>query len=125
MEGSGVNPLGVGIIALALVYLTAAPGVLQGFWDTYVSSPLRSLSGEDMLQEDVIVGRKLAVGGFGTVYMGTSARTIPGLVRKGQARPFACLPMFNEHFGTHFSYRLHSRWHTIHMAPACHFQRAL
>ena len=41
MEQRGVSPQGVAIVAFVLAYLTATPGVLAGFWDTYVAAPLQ------------------------------------------------------------------------------------
>jgi hypothetical protein len=84
MEDDGISPA-VGLIgALVLSYITATPGPLQATWDIYVVAPFRNLTQPTLSKKDVIVGRKLAQGGFGTVFLGTAGATIPGKIRKGQ-----------------------------------------
>ncbi|KAL6758073.1 kinase-like domain-containing protein [Haematococcus lacustris] len=48
-------------------YLFAPPGVLPGAFDTYVLARQR---GRVYTKDDIILGRKLATGGFGTVFRG-------------------------------------------------------
>jgi len=84
MEEDGISPLVVIIVLLVLAYMTATPGPLQGALDTYIVAPLKQFSEPTLKPENVQVGRKLAQGGFGTVYLGTSGATIPGKIRKGE-----------------------------------------
>lgn len=86
MEEDGINPLFWGLVAVALVYLTASPGVLQGFWDAYFQAPFMARSGGKVSRSDVKIGAKLAEGGFGTVYLGEAVNTVPGKVRRGDVR---------------------------------------
>ena len=90
MEASKISPWVWVLLVAAGAYLTATPGVLQGFFDTYVVAPLQRLTQPTLRKKDVRLGEKLAQGGFGTVYMGTSATTIPGKVNAGQACPRPC-----------------------------------
>lgn len=84
MEEDGISPLVVVIVLLVLAYTTATPGPLQGAVDTYIVAPLKQLTNQTLQPEDVQVGRKLAQGGFGTVYLGTAGATVPGKIRKGE-----------------------------------------
>lgn len=84
MEDDGINPAVWFISAVVLAFLTATPGPLQATWDMYIVAPFRNLRTQQLRKKDVEVGRKLAQGGFGTVYMGKSGATIPGKIRKGQ-----------------------------------------
>jgi hypothetical protein len=86
MEDDGVSPIVGVLLALSLTYLTATPGVLQGFWDTYIVAPLRRVTEAKLQRSDVKIGAKIAEGGFGTVYLGEATTTVPGKVRKGDVR---------------------------------------
>lgn len=70
MEQRVLSPQGLLLLAATLSYLFSKPGVLQGMVDTYVSAPLQRFQTPAYCLDDVKVGKKLAVGGFGTVYMG-------------------------------------------------------
>jgi len=71
MEEREVAPLGVAIVAGLLYYMFAAPGALAGLWDLYVINPLqRAFALKVYTKDDIILGRKLAAGGFGVVYKG-------------------------------------------------------
>ena len=70
MEQRVTSPQGILLIASACTYLLSKPGVLQGMIDTYVAAPLQRINTPSYSLEDVKVGRKLAMGGFGTVYTG-------------------------------------------------------
>jgi serine/threonine protein kinase len=70
MEQRVLSPQGLLLIAGSLSYLFSKPGVLQGMIDTYVAAPLQRLRTPSCTLKDVKVGRKLASGGFGTVYTG-------------------------------------------------------
>jgi serine/threonine protein kinase len=70
MEQRVLSPQGLLLLAATFSYLFSKPGVLQGMVDTYVSAPLQRLQTPAYCLDDVKVGKKLAVGGFGTVYTG-------------------------------------------------------
>jgi len=77
------------LLGLLGLYLCAPPGVLPGFFDYYILSKMRSrdsVYGKD----DLVLGRKLAIGGFGTVYKGIlksiSGKEIPVVIK--QAKEF-------------------------------------
>ena len=55
-------------LGIALLYLTATPGVLQGAVDTYLLAPAQRKAQVPLTIEDFRVGRKIATGGFGEVY---------------------------------------------------------
>jgi hypothetical protein len=87
MEEDGISPLLWVFLAGFMAYMTATPGPLQGAIDYYISAPFLRLTQPSLQPNDVQVGRKLAQGGFGTVYLGTSLASIPGKIRKGQVSP--------------------------------------
>ncbi|PRW20521.1 Serine threonine- kinase chloroplastic [Chlorella sorokiniana] len=68
MEERGVNPQGLLLLAAAAWYMAQKPGVLAGAIDTYIKAPLQRRSAKVYAKEDFEMGRKLASGGFGTVY---------------------------------------------------------
>lgn len=35
------DPRGLALLAVGVLYLLATPGVLPGFWDTYISAPFQ------------------------------------------------------------------------------------
>ena len=70
MEQRVTSPQGLALIAGVLSYLFSKPGVLQGMIDTYVAAPLQRINTPSYTLDDVKVGRKLAMGGFGTVFTG-------------------------------------------------------
>ncbi|KAK9816689.1 hypothetical protein WJX72_003731 [[Myrmecia] bisecta] len=71
MEQKGLNPQGLALLALAIAYLTATPGVLMGAIDYYILDKIQRLTNVKVYtKDDIKLGRKLAVGGFGTVYRG-------------------------------------------------------
>jgi hypothetical protein len=84
MEDDGVNPAVWFLSAAVLAFITATPGPLQALWDMYIVAPFRNLTTASLRKKDVEIGRKIAQGGFGTVYLGKSGATIPGIIRKGQ-----------------------------------------
>lgn len=111
MEANTVNPWVWVLLAAAGAYLTVAPGVLQGFVDAYVIAPLQRLTQPSLRKKDVRLGEKLAQGGFGTVYLGTSATTIPGKVNAGEVRAQSHRHRFSHHLPTCTPRRSHSlRW---------------
>lgn len=80
MEQRGVNPYGVAFVMLLLSYLGAKPGVLAGFADMYVAAPLQRLRTKAYGRDDIKLGKKIATGGFGTVYLGELADPVSGEV---------------------------------------------
>ena len=74
MEQRVLSVQGLLLLAASLSYLFAKPGVLQGMVDAYVAAPLQRLKTPSYCIDDVKVGRKLATGGFGTVYTGELLR---------------------------------------------------
>lgn len=68
MEQRGINPQGVALVAASISYLLAKPGVLQGMIDTYVAAPLQRYRSQVYSRDDFRIGKKVATGGFGTVY---------------------------------------------------------
>lgn len=86
MEESGISPWLWAIIAAALAYLTASPGVLQGFWDTYIYAPFLGVTQPQLKRGDIRMGAKLAEGGFGQVFLAEAKADVPGRVRKGEVR---------------------------------------
>ena len=68
MEERGINPQGVALLAVTFAYLLAKPGVLQGWVDTYISAPLQRATSKPYSRDDFKIGKKMATGGFGTVY---------------------------------------------------------
>ncbi|KAL4422647.1 hypothetical protein ABPG75_008844 [Micractinium tetrahymenae] len=71
MEERVLNPQGLALVAAALLYLNLRPGVLDGAIDTYIRAPLQRARSKVYAKEDFDMGKKLASGGFGTVYRAT------------------------------------------------------
>lgn len=73
-----ITPQAIALAAAALAYLGAKPGVLEGAIDFYVADPLgRALArGRGVTRSDLAVGRRIATGGFGSVFRATLA--VPG-----------------------------------------------
>ena len=88
MEESGVSPWFWALCAVALAYLSASPGVLQGFWDTYIYAPFLGLTQPQLKRDDIRMGAKLAEGGFGQVFLAEAKADVPGRVEKGEVRAF-------------------------------------
>ena len=86
MEDDGISPVFWILLGVLLTYLTATPGVLQGFFDTYFIAPFLGLTRPSLKRTDIKIGTKLAEGGFGTVYYGEAVSTVPGQVEKGDVR---------------------------------------
>jgi hypothetical protein len=86
MEEDGVSPVALVMAAVAFVYLTVKPGVLQGFVDTYIVAPFQGLTQPKLKRKDVRIGSKLAEGGFGVVYYGECLADVSGKAKKGDVR---------------------------------------
>ena len=63
------TPIGLSLLTILGLYLTATPGVLGGFVDYYILRPL--LGQRSYSIDDFILGPKLGEGGFGVVYRAT------------------------------------------------------
>lgn len=70
MEQRVLSPQGLALLSASLLYLLSKPGVLQGMVDTYVSAPIQRFRTPAYCLDDVKVGKRIAAGGFGTVYRG-------------------------------------------------------
>jgi serine/threonine protein kinase len=73
METRGVSPPALALAAAAGAYLSARPGVAAGAVDYYISDRVARATAVPYGPDDVIVGRKIAAGGFGSVYRATLA----------------------------------------------------
>lgn len=68
MEQRAITPQGIALIAAITSYMFARPGILAGAIDTYIKAPLQQARAQAFCKEDFDIGKKLASGGFGTVY---------------------------------------------------------
>jgi serine/threonine protein kinase len=59
---------GLSLVCILLLYLVQRPGVVQGFYDTYIRASIDRLNERAFRKEDFRVGRRVATGGFGEVY---------------------------------------------------------
>ena len=87
MEQRVLTPQGLALLAAIGSYLFAKPGVLAGLLDTYLTAPLQRLRAPVIDRDDIVIGRKIATGGFGTVYRAElidpdTQRTVPVVVKK-------------------------------------------
>ncbi|KXZ54035.1 hypothetical protein GPECTOR_5g144 [Gonium pectorale] len=58
------------LLATVLGYLFLPPGVLPGAIDYYVKAPLKRKESKAIDKNDIILGKRLGTGGFGTVFKG-------------------------------------------------------
>ncbi|GLC41994.1 Serine/threonine-protein kinase STN7, chloroplastic [Pleodorina starrii] len=58
------------LLAPVLGYLLLPPGVLPGAIDYYIKAPLKRKEARAIDKNDIILGKRLGTGGFGTVYKG-------------------------------------------------------
>jgi len=94
-ELSGPDWRTFALLAAAGAYLFVPPGVLPGAWDYYVVSK-KDRESRAYSKDDIVLGRKLATGGFGTVYRGdlttADGSVVPVIVKKakefGQAEAY-------------------------------------
>ncbi|KAK9909952.1 hypothetical protein WJX75_009980 [Coccomyxa subellipsoidea] len=69
LEQRGVTPQGVALVSAVIAYLFAKPGVLAGAIDYYILDKFQRLTNtKTYTKENLRLGKKLATGGFGTVY---------------------------------------------------------
>lgn len=69
LEQRVLTPQGLALIAALFSYLFAKPGVLPGLFDYYISAPLQRLSSPIYGRDDITIDKKIATGGFGTVFL--------------------------------------------------------
>eukprot|EP00897_Mesotaenium_endlicherianum_P010672 jgi/Mesen1/9633/ME000669S09076 len=69
---------GVALAALVVAYLWATPGVAPGFWDMFVLAPLEERLRPSVKKEDLVLGKKLGEGAYGSVFRATYSSTAPG-----------------------------------------------
>jgi len=65
-----LQPETVAQAAITLAYVTAPPGLARSVLDTFVISPLASLSARELDANSVLLQRRIGDGSFGTVYDG-------------------------------------------------------
>ncbi|GLI62557.1 hypothetical protein VaNZ11_005225 [Volvox africanus] len=58
------------LLATVLGYLVLPPGVLPGAIDYYIKAPLKRKESKAIDKNDIILGKRLGTGGFGTVFKG-------------------------------------------------------
>ena len=80
-----MSPPALALGAVIAAYASARPGVAAGAFDYYVADRLARARAKPYTPADVIVGRKIAAGGFGSVYRATLAP------RDGSAPPRAVI----------------------------------
>jgi serine/threonine protein kinase len=68
---------GLLLLGTGLLYLLSTPGVLAGAIDSYISAPLQRAKTKAFGKEDIRLGKKLASGGFGTVFRGELLDVFP------------------------------------------------
>lgn len=87
-EVTGTDWRAVVALALASAYFFVPPGVVPGAYDYYIASKIMRKAAKVYGKEDVILGKKLATGGFGTVYRGDlvaeDGTTTPIIVKKAK-----------------------------------------
>lgn len=68
------TPQGIALAALIVAYLWATPGVIPGFWDMFLLSPLEERLRPKLRKDNLTLGKKLGEGAYGTVYRATLKR---------------------------------------------------
>lgn len=82
MEQRGINPQGIALLAAIFSYLFAKPGVLPGLLDMYIGAPLQRFRTKIYGRDDFVIGKKIATGGFGTVYRAELTDPEDGMVQQ-------------------------------------------
>lgn len=87
-EDTGATVQGVSLVALAAAYLFVPPGPVPALLDLYVFSSLYRKNAKVYTKEDIVLGRALATGGFGTVYLASlieeNGKQTPVVVKKAK-----------------------------------------
>ncbi|CAI7794089.1 unnamed protein product [Closterium sp. NIES-53] len=64
---------GAALLLQVGAYLWATPGVAAGYWDMFVLAKIDRFFRKTYKQSDLVLGKKIGEGGFGSVYVGTLA----------------------------------------------------
>ncbi|PNW87375.1 hypothetical protein CHLRE_02g120250v5 [Chlamydomonas reinhardtii] len=67
---AGFDEKTVALLAPVLAYLFLPPGVLPGAIDYYIRAPLKRKQTKAIDKNDIVLGKRLGTGGFGTVFKG-------------------------------------------------------
>ncbi|KAG2452996.1 hypothetical protein HYH02_002333 [Chlamydomonas schloesseri] len=67
---AGFDEKTVALLAPVLAYLFLPPGVLPGAIDYYIRAPLKAKQTKAIDKNDIVLGKRLGTGGFGTVFKG-------------------------------------------------------
>ncbi|CAI5987484.1 unnamed protein product [Closterium sp. NIES-65] len=65
---------GAALLLQVGAYLWATPGVAAGYWDMFVLAKIDRFFRKTYKRSDLILGKKIGEGGFGSVYVGTLAK---------------------------------------------------
>ncbi|CAI5473058.1 unnamed protein product [Closterium sp. Yama58-4] len=65
---------GAAILLQVGAYLWATPGVAAGYWDMFVLAKIDRFFRKTYKRSDLVLGKKIGEGGFGSVYVGTLAK---------------------------------------------------
>ncbi|GJP54904.1 hypothetical protein CLOM_g13918 [Closterium sp. NIES-68] len=65
---------GVAILLNVGAYLWATPGVAAGYWDMFVLAKIDRFFRKSYKKSDLVLGKKIGEGGFGSVYLATLAK---------------------------------------------------
>ncbi|PNH01077.1 Serine/threonine-protein kinase stt7, chloroplastic, partial [Tetrabaena socialis] len=69
-KNGGLDWRAAALTATMLGYLVLPPGVLSGAVDYYLLAPIRRKQSKAIDKNDIILGKRLGTGGFGTVFKG-------------------------------------------------------
>eukprot|EP00271_Cylindrocystis_brebissonii_P011127 TRINITY_DN2790_c0_g1_i1.p1 TRINITY_DN2790_c0_g1~~TRINITY_DN2790_c0_g1_i1.p1 ORF type:complete len:643 (-),score=121.23 TRINITY_DN2790_c0_g1_i1:904-2832(-) len=69
---------GVMLLLITGAYLWSTPGVAPGFWDMFVLAPLDILRRRKLTKADLVLGKKMGEGAYGSVYKAKYAKPPPG-----------------------------------------------
>ncbi|CAI5486899.1 unnamed protein product [Closterium sp. Naga37s-1] len=65
---------GAALLLQVGAYLWATPGVAAGYWDMFVLAKIDRFFRKTYKRSDLVLGKKIGEGGFGSVYVGTLAK---------------------------------------------------
>lgn len=69
---------GLSLLAIMGAYLWSTPGVAPGFWDMFLLAPLEEFLRKKGSKNDLILGKKIGEGAYGTVYKASYKRPAAG-----------------------------------------------
>jgi len=77
-DGITLSPLGASFILAALTYLVVpTPGVLQGWYDTFIKAAVQKKSQRKLSTDDFNLTKQIGKGAFGTVWLGGFKDPLP------------------------------------------------